>query len=243
VAIRNPSWSRDELILALDLYFRSHPNHSGGQAEIESLSIILNKLPIHVDRPDAKRFRNNNGVQMKLMNFRRFDSSYSGVGLQHSGKLEEEIWREFANDREHLHEVAEGIRAEVTFLSQDSGALSVPEDSDDGALEGKVLLRAHKVRERNPTLAKKKKQSVLREIGELRCEVCRFVFSEQYGVLGEGFIECHHTVPLSQLRPDQRTRLQDLALVCANCHRMLHRPGEQRTLSELRKIVQSIRGS
>jgi len=89
MATRNPTWSRDELILALDLYFRlggrpaSVPkNHPG----IVRLSDTLNQLPIHAQRPDAQRFRNPNGVYMKLCNFLRFDPSYTGAGLQGVGE-------------------------------------------------------------------------------------------------------------------------------------------------------------
>ena len=61
--MRNPPWHRDEVILALDLYFRTDYGqmHANNPALIE-LSEILNKLPIHNFRPDAKRFRNPNGI-------------------------------------------------------------------------------------------------------------------------------------------------------------------------------------
>jgi predicted HNH restriction endonuclease len=53
--------------------------------------------------------------------------------------------------------------------------------------------------------------------------VCAFDFAATYGPLGEGYIECHHTMPLSELASAKRTRVQDVALVCSNCHRMIHR--------------------
>ena len=39
--------------------------------------------------------------------------------------------------------------------------------------------------------------------------------------MGKGFAECHHVVPLADLGRQKRTRLEDLAIVCANCHRMI----------------------
>ena len=62
-------------------------------------------------------------------------------------------------------------------------------------------------------------------MGKLECEVCRFDFEVKYGERGVAFIECHHIVKLTKLRPHSKTRLEDLVLVCANCHRMLHRNG------------------
>jgi 5-methylcytosine-specific restriction protein A len=65
----------------------------------------------------------------------------------------------------------------------------------------------------------------------------RLPFNERYGARGEGFIECHHLVALSTLRPGQRTRLSDLAVVCANCHRMIHRGTPWLGLEELRALL------
>ena len=48
MARRNPPWQRDELILALDLYFRHRPDTiSKKHPEVAALSELLNKLPIH----------------------------------------------------------------------------------------------------------------------------------------------------------------------------------------------------
>ena len=62
-------------------------------------------------------------------------------------------------------------------------------------------------------------------------------FAAAYGERGDGFIECHHTIPVRDLRPGSRTRLSDLALVCANCHRMIHRRSPWLTVEELRLLV------
>jgi hypothetical protein len=76
---RNPPWQRDELILALDLYFRFPPSGiSQDHPEVVRLSEILNALPIHAGRDGAATFRNPNGVYMKLCNFLRFDPNYAG---------------------------------------------------------------------------------------------------------------------------------------------------------------------
>jgi len=230
---RNPAWSRDELILALDLYFGHSPLHiSQTHAEVIKLSELLNQLPIHQDRPDETRFRNPNGVNMKLCNFLRFDPGYEGTGLQRGSRLEKEVWEDFFPNQQRLRSLASTIRAAVT-----GGFPSIqPEiDETESAPEGKVLLRIHKSRERSPSLVRKKKRWALQKYGRLECEVCGFEFKRVYGELGKGFIKCHHTKSVSQLRPGERTRLKDLALVCANCHRVLHRGGEGLSVSaELR---------
>lgn len=70
--------------------------------------------------------------------------------------------------------------------------------------------------------------------GRLECEVCGFDFATRYGDLGTGFIEAHHILPLAAAGP-ATTRLADLALVCSNCHRMLHRAKPWMTPEELGK--------
>lgn len=42
------------------------------------MSAILNKLPLFSYRPDKERFRNSNGVALKLANFSAFDPTYKG---------------------------------------------------------------------------------------------------------------------------------------------------------------------
>ena len=74
--MRNPKWHRDEIILALDLYFRLDPGQiSARNPAIIELSKVLNKLPIHEERPDSVKFRNPNGVGLKLSNFLAIDQT------------------------------------------------------------------------------------------------------------------------------------------------------------------------
>lgn len=89
--------------------------------------------------------------------------------------------------------------------------------------EGKRLLRIHKSIERRHKIVKEKKALVLASTGDLKCEVCRFSFRKAYREYGEGFAECHHIQPLAEIKGETLTTVDDLAIVCANCHRILHR--------------------
>jgi 5-methylcytosine-specific restriction protein A len=115
---RNPKWSREELMLALDLYFRVNPAHSSPQnEEVEKLSALLCRLSSHQLTADPVRFRNPNGVYMKLCNFLRFDPDYHGSGLSRGGKLEEAIWNEFYEDRRRLSRLCDAIAAQSQTTS------------------------------------------------------------------------------------------------------------------------------
>ena len=111
------------------------------------------------------------------------------------------------------------------------------ESEEDEFPEGRLLARTHKLRERNPQASIQKKKNVLKKTGTLACEVCGFDFHATYGALGYGFAECHHRVPLSELAESNTTKLEDLAIVCANCHRMLHKARPWKTIEELKKIL------
>ena len=59
---RNPDWTTDELILALDLYMRNPQSPAGKSSrEVQELSEILNTLG---GRSAGQKFRNPNGVYM-----------------------------------------------------------------------------------------------------------------------------------------------------------------------------------
>ena len=114
-----------------------------------------------------------------------------------------------------------------------SDAVSDPHDDEDDTQEGALLSRVHRSRERNGKIVRRKKAQVEKEQRRLRCELCKFDFSARYGSHGNGYIECHHTKPVSSLVPGEKTKLSDLALVYSNCHRMLHRRQPWLTLEEL----------
>lgn len=56
-----------------------------------------------------------------------------------------------------------------------------------------------------------------------RCEICGLVASSLDREIGDRVLECHHLDPLAE-RADGKyiTTLDRVAIVCANCHRLLH---------------------
>ena len=114
---RNPKWSRDELLLALDLYLREGMLDDKHSHVIE-LSKVLNQLSNNVDHPDSERFRNPNGVAMKLANFASMDPNYPGRALSKWGQGDVQVWTEFQNDRERLQQEAKRIRLKASVAAQ-----------------------------------------------------------------------------------------------------------------------------
>ena len=106
-------------------------------------------------------------------------------------------------------------------------------------VEGKRKLVQHARIERNQNLVKQKKQSFKDLHGSVFCEVCKFNFEITYGERGKNYIECHHLVPVSEYKAEKETSLEDLALVCSNCHRMIHRTKNTLTMNQLKKLLSS----
>lgn len=223
--MKNPNWERDEIILALDLYFRLKPGQiSAISPDVITLSKLLNQLPRLNGKLENESFRNPNGVSLKLSNFLAIDKSYPGKGMAAYSKLDEIVFNEFNDQKEILATIALNIkRAIQTAVLSNPQSEVIIDEEEHFAKEGKVLYRLHRYKERKASLVNKKKQQYLKKHGNLACELCQFDFYAVYGEVGKGFAECHHKSPLYLLDAERTTRLDDLMIVCANCHRMVHR--------------------
>lgn len=154
--MKNPAWTRDEHIIALDFYLSHMPTIPGRDSEeVQELSKVLNNLNSFLEHQKTEKFRNPSGVYMKLMNFRRFDPVYSGVGLAHWNKDEEVVWNLYAHKQEELSKLALHIKQFATPDAKDIPL--IPNDDDEEGNEGRVLSRIHKYRERDRNLVSKKK--------------------------------------------------------------------------------------
>lgn len=238
---RNPPWSRDELILALDLYLRYRKFPPGKDSkEVAELSNFLNGMGEVLGLAEADSYRNANGVYMKMMNFRHHDPEYvkdGRVGLARGNKDEVVVWHEFSGDPVRLAQVVAAIRATVETHSGDRELEGADEPDIIEAEEGRVLTRLHRVRERNRKLVEAKKKQALKETGQLICEACGFDFVIKYGPTAEGIIDVHHTKPVHTLMPGDTTKLDDLSLLCANCHRVVHSAKKWLTIEQVKALV------
>jgi 5-methylcytosine-specific restriction protein A len=207
-------WEFDELVLTLDQYLRTGDHVEPSNPDIVALSDLLGRLLIHernVDRtPDAV-------IQM-LRRWHEVDpapapAEYAQPTVGTSG--EKAVWNRFvttpAGSADDLDAAVATIKA---LADEDTGGLP-PADGEAEATEGRLLFRLHRARERDPEIIRRKKAAVLDHGGRLACEVCDFDFAATYGPLGDGFIECHHRLPLATAGV-RATTLADLALVIDN---------------------------
>lgn len=131
-------------------------------------------------------------------------------------------------------------KLQTTF--RETPPLDLPDiDLAISATEGMTRLVSHLRRERNRALIDAKKLATLTAKGKLACEACGFDFAVVYGDIGEKFCEVHHLVPLSASSEAVTTTADDLAVLCSNCHRMIHRTTPMLTVAELSGIIRSRR--
>lgn len=224
--------SRRRALLRDDFYFREGP---GASAEgVDELSLVLRAFPIESELASNPTFRSPAAVRRKLANFLALDPEHRG-GLSHGGSGDRDVWDEFARDPERLGQAAGAIRG--ALADPDAKLEILDEPTLTEAPEGRLLTRFHLARERSARLVEAKKREALLQTGKLACEACDFDFAQTYGERGEGFAECHHLRPVASLRPGQVTRLSDLALLCSNCHRIVHRGAPWLTVEELKTLV------
>lgn len=114
---------------------------------------------------------------------------------------------------------------------------------DERYTEGEKRLATHYITERNTKVVKKaKEQFAIEHAGQLFCDICEMNYEEVYGVIGKGYIEAHHKNQLS-LSGTIDTQTEDLALLCASCHRIIHKLMRQDENASYEMLKRKIQGS
>ena len=215
----NPDWSRDEVILALDLYLSCGGTVPGGSdPRVQALSEVLRGLAVHPPSSRVGSFRNPDGVSFKLQNIRQVAS---GKGLANVSRVDREVWAEFGDKPAVVKQLAADILALAGPGAEGHVNGDIDSDDEDVFPEGAVLTAYHRRRERS----KKLWMSLLADRakkGALSCDGCGWTAAHMDGRLAHAAFEAHHLLPLS-IAGKSTTKLQDMALLCATCHRLVHR--------------------
>jgi 5-methylcytosine-specific restriction protein A len=116
------------------------------------------------------------------------------------------------------------------------GTIGIEDDEQNNTfIEDYTAFRQHKRIERNPAIA-----ATVKKIQGYRCQACGFCFEEVYtGISNRKYIEAHHLIPISSLKGQRVSRNPntDFAVLCANCHRMIHRFESPWDLDAFRKAI------
>lgn len=208
----NPNWTRDEVILALDLFLSVDGKvPSKADARIIELSNLLRRLPYHREAAKRPTFRNPDGVGFKLLNLR---NAATGKGLGNISVVDRDVWNEFGHRRDDVARLAAAIRAGIDSQGD------IEDDHETEFAEGRLLTQLHYRRERSRKLrtalfTEKSKSGFV-------CEICDFSRRALPLELQSALFEAHHLVPVAEAG-ERRTKVSDLALLCACCHRLIHK--------------------
>ena len=213
------SWTRDEVILGLDVLFSNQnvtltPRHPA----IIELSALLNRLPIIHEKSRNDTFRNPDGVSSQLSRFvwsLKYKDKHANIG-----QLFFDVYTEYKDDIDELHRIAQAIRrCESAIQSmQYSDAVEA-----EGFPEGAILSHMHRNTEARFT---EKCGEALTE-----CEVCGIRPKGIYtGMSGSSILGKHLFVSQADFDPAAKLTAADFITVCPNCHRALHltRPWRRR---------------
>lgn len=233
-------WTWSELVLAGALLvdngwqrtLRAHED------QVISLSRLLRDREPELSL--SPTFRSANSVQRKLEDIRTIHPDYAGVPTR-GGKLTAQVAQAFLDDPQRMMAVAETLRSLPELGAEDdrssaSAVIDDPTESVVAAVEGRIARRFVVTRERDRTLRKQKLQSVQNAGLPIACEVCGFNFGDVYGDHGSGYIQVHHALPL-HVSGEVTTTLDDLVLLCANCHVMIHHGSSWKSPAELKQLV------
>lgn len=174
----------------------------GGEAHLDQLvPKVVELVPDHEAKNPAA------SVRARLQNYCAASPHYLG-----QGDLFESVYG--------LAKRAGVWRLKSDVLSpNDPDSVLDPTEVEIEAQEGRAVLRVHLRRERSRKLINDFKASLT----SFACEACGDDMEAVYGKLGRGYVEAHHKVPVALIDERETTKLSDLAALCANCHRMIHR--------------------
>lgn len=238
--VRNPNWTRDELVLAAEFYRRHAPRIPGKTSTaLVDLSKEILAAAASQGLVGVETFRNPNGVYMKLMEFRKYDPTYLGAGLGHGKRrdIEAEVW-DLPFDR--LAIAASQIRAQIAKFIADGGSLEDARgtlkpivDREKFAERVQAILAQPKLLAIKPKGQKQPAVQLVQVVQYARDpRVVAYVLNQAQGVCeacdspapfnradGSPYLEAHHILPLAQGGPDT---VENCAALCPNCHRAMH---------------------
>lgn len=135
------TWTREEVILAMDLYVMSGAANGGPvpgshTSQIAELSALLKELGAYPPELRDERYRNTDGVYLKLRNLRAVQSG-GAHGMNRTSQVDAAVWLEYVDDLDALHAQAEAIRQRLA-----EGALA-PSSTTAPAIEDVSIENQH----------------------------------------------------------------------------------------------------
>lgn len=224
----NNLWSKEELLFLWKFWFDKGSEVSKKSEDfhkiLKDIKNINTLLKVKIKTPQQ--------IHKKLQELNELATSFKDKTREQT--QETNILKSFYSDKDKCVLIYNNISEALKNLHKLNFNL---DNLDYEAEEGKILTALHHYKERDKKIVEAKKLSILAKFNKLSCEACNFNFFEFYGERGNGYIECHHLLPVSQMSSNHKTKLDDLCLLCSNCHKIIHRNTPWLSLQQLKEIL------
>jgi len=219
---------KDKEKYQIDKVKRSVPKWFKKSYQINS-QILLAYLNIYFD----KNIVTLDMLKQKCNNLPTFDSNFAKM-IDFTEKNSGKVFNLEDNKVYLWHPVKDFILDEYTKYKNISYEIIYPDEIEDThIIEGKKQTIIVNTYERNPIARAK----CIERYG-YNCSVCGFNFEKVYGEYGKDFIHIHHIIPISAIKHTYEVDpIEDLRPVCPNCHAMLHREKDVKSIEKLREII------
>ncbi|MDH7578821.1 MAG: hypothetical protein QHH75_13640 [Bacillota bacterium] len=213
--MRQPKWTIDEVILAVNTYFEIGDVRKVAidNPLVIELSKLLRSLPIHKNT-DAT-FRNVAGTEMTLKCVASLDKK-AKYSMRTATKLQKKVYCYYADKKMHLKELADAIRA----------CLPLPFDyyepmDFNGFMAGNILYLYHLYLENKSRAAAMIKEDFYNR-KKSKCTCCDIDLSVLFGEKGYELLEQHYTEKIINYHNGMDILPGKFAALCPTCHRLAH---------------------
>ena len=204
----NANFTRDEIILSLDTYYNTDwKNLTEESSQMQELSELLQKLPIHAEKNRQENFRPPKGILRQIGLFR--SGCHTGRRDPNISKLFFDVAFDFEDDKDRLHKTAMAIKRNIPYFESEFGA----NYENSSFPEGGLLEHLHrKIENRDGN----------KLIANDRCEICGLNSGSIY-TLRENLIQLHLLVDPCELDGEKHYGEKDFISLCPNCHAVMHK--------------------
>ena len=191
---------------------------------ISRAAIMRSKVPSHTNR-----FKSNISINLKKGDKvkERWISSAAFGKVYKINKIPEE--KELVEDLEEILKLYQIIISKGGVVEGEFKKVYVDQDQDATGGETKIIKHIDKEIE----IIKTDRNFIigLKKNSDYTCQACGLKYEKIYGDYSKkkDFIEAHHIEPKFKVKEEAETNkkmsrsAKDFAMLCANCHRMIHR--------------------